>query len=930
VCRALLGTRIANENAVRLGTTFVVYLVGTVVGCGDSGTGRQRFEAEVLPVLEARCLSTTCHGVAGDAEVQGEVIDWTQFFVRVTAAGRARDNDQAYERAKSRINTIERPELSTLLRKPLAEASGGLPHWGGDELRGPDDPAYRAVRDWIAGESGGGEGKDPAELSPLEQRFAADVLPSITTRQCLNRNCHGGPTALKFTDFATPIFLDGEPVFATADVERNYTVARHFLNLGGASVWGRLVRKVLPLDADPTATSGIAHRAGNLIFFRPGDPEIEAMSGWADAERAQVLGTAIPPVVRGVVFVRGPVVPEAPFDLRVFSPGTDLWVIDRQPEHPGNPSRNLTGALHPGESADARDPAVSHDALRVAFAMRRSASDSHNIYEVRLDGTGLRQLTTDADPDVANRHPVYGPDGRIYFVSTRAKTQADGVDLPDSELWAVDPSSGEQQRLTYTPSPLARPFWIGTGKFYGTIGFTELRSIGGRWDTAVMRVPIIDRNPAYHADREIHPHHGQTLPEDVVWGMRTMSDGRYAAVLLDRTATYPAGALAVIERQFGPELPAGAEDEAATPGFRHAVTRLDSARRWWDPAPGNDNSLFAAVAASAAPDRPRIERVWLAEDPLTGGPVIQRETRLSDVPPGDAVGEWEPEPILVRPLEDDPTHERAWDPSASTGIVNVRHGETLEAIFAAGLVARGPKVIRDDIVAVRALVSLPVPEGRMAEATATAYGPAAVLVGEVPVPDGSLFAEIPANAAFRIQFVDADGMATGGQANRWFFVAPGETFPAGVSPTRYPTDCAGCHGALDGVADHALGVPDAVTSASITLATHEQRNPRRPKPPIQALGPLVATDFLTMVRPLVARSCAACHPELDPRPDGTFDTAYRWLLDGGRVVPSHARESPAIERIRTVCPGDPPLDADERLTFIRWVDAGAAYRSAPP
>lgn len=913
------------------GTTGFVCLATCVAACGEGPSrGYQRFEVTVLPVLESRCLAAACHGVLADAEQRGEVIDWDQFYVRIDAGGRARDVWQAYERVKSRINTVERPELSTLLRKPLPESQGGIPHWGGDNFSGPDDAAYRFVRDWIAIEDGGGEGRPLEELTPLAQQFARDVLPTIATRQCLNKNCHGGPTAIKFTAFATPVFLDGEPVFATADVEKNYRTARHFLNLGGPSAWSRLVRKVLPLDPGPEIPGGIAHRAGSRLFFAgPDEPEIQAMLEWADAERTEEFGAPGLPVVQGVVFVRGTVLPEPPFELRVFSPGTDLWIVDQQPEHPSNPARNLTDVLHPEGPADARDPAISHDARRVAFAMRRSAADSHNIYEMAIDGTGLRQLTPDADPEIANRHPVYGPDGRIYFASTRTGLAAEGVELPDSDLWAVDPATGSLERLSYTPSPLARPFWIGTGKFSGTLGFVELRAIGGTFHTAVMRVPILDRNPAYHADREIHPHHGQTLSGEIAWGMRTMADGRYATILLDRAATVPVGTLAVIERQFGPELPGGTEDEAAVTGFRHALTRLDGSRAWRDPAPLDDGSLLAAVASQPAPQRPRIVRAWVDEDPGAEAPFLQREMRLTDLSDSDPAGEWEPEPILVRPLEDDPTHERAWDPAGSTGILDVRHGETLEAIFAAGLLARGPKTIRTDLHGVRAIVPLPVPAGHMGEYTATGYGPAVILVGEVPVPDGSLYAEVPANAPFRVQFVGADGMAVGGQANRWFFVAPGETFPAGVSPQRYATDCAGCHGSLDGNPNRALAAPDAITEASITLATHENRDPRRPKQPIEALGPLIPTDFVGTVRPLIERSCTGCHDELVPRSDAPFDTAYRWLIDNGHVVPSLARDSRMVALLRTTCRGDPPLDDEERMAIIRWVDVGAAYRGPP-
>ncbi|MEK6606469.1 MAG: hypothetical protein AABZ30_02305 [Myxococcota bacterium] len=885
--------------------------------CGPSESrGYERFEAEALPVLEARCASTTCHGVAADAEERGEVIDWSYFFVRVGADGRVADPRQAYDAAKGRINTVERPEFSTLLRKPLPAAAGGLPHWGGADFTGREDDSYVALRDWIATEEGGGEGKLLGELPPLAQEFARDVLPALATRQCMNQNCHG-PTS-PFTSFAAPLPLDGELVFPAADVEKNYATARHFVNAGGAAASSRLVRKVLPLDPDPAVTGGIAHRGGNRLFFTGADdPDVQAILAWAEAIRAEELGTTDVPIVRGVVLVRGPVASERPFELNVFSPGTDLWIVDRQIEQAGAPARNLTATLHPDGPADARDPAVSHDAERVAFAMRLAASGSHNLYEMRLDGTGLRQLTFDDDPEVANRHPVYGPDGRVTFASSRAGHAADGVDLPDAELWAVDPASGALERLTFDPAPEARPFWIGTGKSYGTLGFTVLRAIGGRYEGAIFRGPVLDRNKAFHPDPEIHVHHGLTMPEDIAWAMRTLPDGRFATILLGRDAPYPAGPLAIVERQFGPEVPDGAEDDASAFGFRHAVARVDDARAWWDPAPANDGSIFAAVADPATPNRPRVVRLWLEEDPTTGLPFIGRELRVTDLANRDSAGEWEPEPIVVRPLEDDLDHAWAWDPTASTGVINYRHVETLEALFAS-LEVRGTKTVRDDVRYVRLVESLAVPSSAREGTTLTPYGPASVL-GEIETPDGSFLCEVPANVPFRIQLLDANRMAVGAQQNRWIHVAPGETFPGGVAPEIYPTACAGCHGSLSGAPEDALGPPDAITRASITLATHENRDPRRPRAPVPLGRAPIAADFVSDVRPIVERCCTTCPA---PEPSGPFDALYRHLLDEGLVVPGHAAESPLLD-------GECAATAEERLTIIRWIDLGAAYRSAP-
>lgn len=64
-----------------------------------------------------------------------------------------------------------------------------------------------------------------------------------------------------------------------------------------------------------------------------------------------------------------------------------------------------------------RDPEVDFDGTRIVFAMRRNIRDDYHIYEMQADGTGLRQLTS--APGVVDIDPLYLPDGRIVFSSTR-------------------------------------------------------------------------------------------------------------------------------------------------------------------------------------------------------------------------------------------------------------------------------------------------------------------------------------------------------------------------------------------------------------------------------------------------------------------------------------------------------------------------------
>ena len=70
-----------------------------------------------------------------------------------------------------------------------------------------------------------------------------------------------------------------------------------------------------------------------------------------------------------------------------------------------------------GAEGVARDPEVQFDGTRIVFSRRRNIREEYHLYEVRADGSGLRQLTS--APGVFDIDPFYLPDGRIVFTSSR-------------------------------------------------------------------------------------------------------------------------------------------------------------------------------------------------------------------------------------------------------------------------------------------------------------------------------------------------------------------------------------------------------------------------------------------------------------------------------------------------------------------------------
>ncbi len=115
---------------------------------------------------------------------------------------------------------------------------------------------------------------------------------------------------------------------------------------------------------------------------------------------------------------------------------------------------------------------LSFDGRRVAFGYKAAAGKGFRIWEVNVDGTGLRQLTFDP-PDEEERiakywhprnkpsgvyrhhtddfHPCYLPDGGICFASTRCEQGvlcAQDDSLSVNVLYRMDADGGNFQRLS--------------------------------------------------------------------------------------------------------------------------------------------------------------------------------------------------------------------------------------------------------------------------------------------------------------------------------------------------------------------------------------------------------------------------------------------------------------------------------------------------
>ena len=117
------------------------------------------------------------------------------------------------------------------------------------------------------------------------------------------------------------------------------------------------------------------------------------------------------------------------------------------------------------QGGSVRDPDVYYDAEKILFSYRKADSDYYNLYEINLDGTGLRQLTTGPFDDY---EPVYLPDGGILFVSTRCQCWVNCWMTQVGSLYRCDGDGGNIQRVSHNPEHDNTPAVLPDGRILYT------------------------------------------------------------------------------------------------------------------------------------------------------------------------------------------------------------------------------------------------------------------------------------------------------------------------------------------------------------------------------------------------------------------------------------------------------------------------------
>ena len=215
------------------------------------------------------------------------------------------------------------------------------------------------------------------------------------------------------------------------------------------------------------------------------------------------------------------------------------------------------------------------------------------------------------------------------------------------------------------------------------------------------------------------------------------------------------------------------------------------------------------------------------------------------------------------------------------------------------------------------------------------------ILGEIDIAeDGSFNIEIPANTPIELQMLDGEGMAL--RSCGWIWAKNHE-----------PRGCIGCHEDGELTPENMLSKAVAKPSIKLTLPPERRRT----------------VDFRRDVMPIISQKCVRCHAESgspihltkdlslvsSPAGEAYFNHTYESLLATGSqpgygkyVHPGRARTSPLVWRIfgrNTSRPWDkvhstgrvmrmPPATAealteDEKRTFVEWIDMGALWDGIP-
>ncbi|MBN2448895.1 MAG: PD40 domain-containing protein [Lentisphaeria bacterium] len=566
--------------------------------------------------------------------------------------------------------------------------------------------------------------------------------------------------------------------------------------------------------------------------------------------------------------------------------------------------------LDAGADGVARDPEVHFSGDRVLFSLRRSVADDTHVYEIRADGSGLRQLTS--APGVSDIDPLYLPDGSIVFTSTREpKFCMCNVHIMGN-LFRMDADGANIHEIGHSTLHEGHASLLPDG-----------RILYDRWE-------YVDRN--FGDAQGLWTVHADGTNHAIYWGNNTASpggvlDGRAIPGTQQVLCTFgschdrPWGAIAVIDRRLAVDgrpgtlrtWPAAAMELVDKGNFDTFKTVYP---KYEDPFPlagqGGDTAAGGRVTFLCSRQTGEGETMGIYLLDSFGNEVLLH---------AEAPGCFDPMPLAPRPCP--PQAPLRADSGGDMGVFVVQ--DVYEGTHMAG-------VRRGEACSLRVVES---PEKRFW--TGPAWGGQGVhrpamnwhsfenkrILGTVPVAaDGSVCVRVPADRFVYFQLLDAKGMMIQSMRSGTI-VRAGEV-----------TGCVGCH-------EPRQAAPPPPRTAGMLEALRA--------PPGELSGWLGSTrifSYLDEVQPVLERHCVRCH-DFGGRGSGkvllsgdrseTFNVSYNELwrrrlitaVGGGpaAIQPARSWGSSASRVVRVLLSGHNGvrLSEEDFLRLVTWIDLNAPY-----
>ncbi|HUU12031.1 MAG TPA: hypothetical protein VM431_16020 [Phycisphaerae bacterium] len=546
---------------------------------------------------------------------------------------------------------------------------------------------------------------------------------------------------------------------------------------------------------------------------------------------------------------------------------------------------------------------------RTSYHLRRTEEPTH-LFEIGIDGQGLRQLTRGEWSDL---DPTYLASGDVAFASERCgySLQCNEFDKDETScnLYVMRPDGTGVRRLSVTKDGDYLPHALDDG----TIGYTrwEYQERGWAHTQSVWYV----RPDGTGADALFKQHFNEPW---AIEDARSIPGSRRLVAIATGHHTLPAGPVVVIDPTVGINDPRGIR--IVTPGVRPPEGGMagtpvpgggvsDAGGFYMTPWPLSEKYFLVSYGFGAQTD-PAGYAIYLI-DVFGNKELIYRDPGISCFVP-----------IPLRPRPRPPVLPDTTDPAKPYAVCTLTD---------AGLGVDGvdPRAIRYIRIAQRLAWPYDNTRGGMryetdAKGVGVSWTPVRIL-GTVPVEaDGSATFVVPVDTAVYFQLLDENHMELR-RMRSFISFQPGEA-----------RGCSGCHETR------------AVAPTSAATALAMRRDPSVPAPPPWGDRPL---SFLRDVQPVLDRHCVRCHGGL--KPAGGLDyaagltalhnRAYDTLIGAGLVALSNKNDDAKItaplafgshkSKLVEVLRGEKhaqrvSLSRGDWIRLVTWIDANAPYHDS--